>query len=230
MTKNILNTALVLVGAGGLLTGCNFEQPEVPCFVQDSPSWAIKYDPVDDPACADRAPPAELVGVYKFFNPHNPAQTILALRPAGLASLGARDTTNPPSTQTATGSLALEPDAEDFCRASSFTEAKVNAAATATAAAVGLSYVYDFVGVYSAPDTPGTQLRGAFTYTRNGCASKYEMRGLWPAIGCDPESDVPAENCGAGSGLNPDFAAVCDPDAHFCVPEKAIPSFNANKE
>lgn len=230
MTKNILNTALVLVSAGSVLSGCNFEQPEVPCFVQDSTSWAMKYDPVDDPACAGRAPAAELVGVYKFFNPDNPSQTILTLRPAGLASLGARDTTNPPSTQTATGSLALEPDAEDFCRASNFTEAKANAAAAGANPAVDVSYVFDFVEVYSAPDTPGTQLRGALTYTRNGCTSKYEMRGLWPAIGCDPESDVPAENCGAGSGLNPDFAAVCDPVAHFCVPAKAIPSFVDGKE
>lgn len=236
MTKNILKTALLVLGAGSLVTGCDLEQPEAPCFVQDHPSWAVKYDPVDAPkdannaACTVVAPTAELLGVFKFVNPDTGA-TLLTLRPAGLVSRSLRDNTNPPSAQTATSSLATEPDAEDFCLAPEFSTAMVDAAAvpaTATAPAVAatkVTYEFSNVRVYSAPSAPGTQLTGELKYTRDGCTSTYIARALWPAVGCDPESELPEENCGEGSGLNPDFAAACDEVSHFCVPAKAIPSF-----
>jgi hypothetical protein len=236
MTKNILKTALVVLGAGSLMTGCDFEQPEAPCFVQDSPSWAVKYDVVDAPRdgdnaeCGVTAPTAELLGVFKFTNPDT-GVTVLTLRPAGLVSRSLRDDTNPPSAQTATSSFAVEPDADSFCLAPEFTTATVDAAAvpaTATAPAVPateVTYEFSNVRVYSAPSAPGTQLTGELRYTRDGCTSTYVMRALWPAVGCDPESDLPEENCGEGSGLNPDFSATCDEVSHICVPAKSIPSF-----
>ncbi len=63
--------------------------------------------------------------------------------------------------------------------------------------------------VYSAPDAPGTQLTGELTYTRDGCTIEVHGAGrIWPAVAVRPESSNPAENCGEGSGINPDFAGV----------------------
>ena len=231
MTKNLFKTALAVASVGSLMSGCDFEQPEAGCFVQDSTSWSMKYDLVDEPKLADGVtdcaavpPEAEPVGVFKFVDPDHPENAVLTLRPAGLASLALRDT-GASSRQTATGKLASEADANDFCAATDFSVATVDAAATNTAARTEVTYAFSNVRVYSAPSAPGTQLTGELKYTKDGCTSTYIVRAVWPAIPCDPESDVPAENCGTGSGLNPDFAATCAPNAHLCVPAKSIPSF-----
>lgn len=250
MTKNILNAALVLTAAGSLLTGCDFEQPEAPCFVQDATNWYAKYDPVDEPrdatgaACAIVAPLGERIGVYKFVDPDKLDQPLITIRPNGTAALGGRDPGDP-ARQTAIGNLAAEPDATDFCAATNFSVATVNAAATATAAATTVSYEFSNVRVYSAPSAPGTQLTGELKWTKDGCTSTYVIRALWPAEGCivgaDKASD-PADACGNGSGLNPDFDAECmalpapncgslNPEHNgCCVPSKAIPSFVASED
>ncbi|NOJ82313.1 hypothetical protein [Myxococcus xanthus] len=235
MTKNIVKTALVLLGTGGLLSGCSVEQPDPGCFVQESPHWAVKYEQVEAPrdaagnACDTVAPPAEMVGVYRYINLDD-GTAKLALRPQGLASRGTADTTTDQSEQTALGELATDRDAEDFCNAPSFREARVNVATPANQ----IVYQYSNVRVYSAPSAPGTQMTGELTYTNNGCTSKYVINAIWPAVGCDPESDAPADNCGPGSGLNPDFAATCITTANCaiyggadncCVPTNQVPSF-----
>jgi len=247
MTKNILKTALVVLGAGSLVTGCNFEQPEAPCFVQDAGNWYAKYDPIDTPrrldgtTCTAVLPLGERLGVYKFVDPDNQGASLLTIRPAGLAGLGARDP-GPPSRQTATGSFATKPDANDFCSATDFSIATVDAAATTTPAAAATTVTYEFseVRVYSAPSAPGTQLTGTLKYTKDDCISTYTVRAMWPAEPCIKGTTAPATNCGAGSGLNPDFAATCADVANCgatpdqvaagyngcCIPAKAIPSFN----
>jgi len=253
MTKNIIKTALVVVSAGSLLAGCDFEQPEAGCIVQDAGNWYAKYDQVEAPKLADGSactavpPVAERIGVYKFVNPDAGNATTLTIRPAGLASLGARDAA-PPSQQTAIGSLATDPDAEQFCGAPTFSVASVNAAAvpaTGTQPAIPattVSYEFSNIRVYSAPATPGTQLTGELKYTKDGCTSTYIVRAMWPAAPCLPGSTEADLSCGQGSGLNPDFAAECIPrtgpamncdltaqmiaDGYgCCIPSKAIPSF-----
>lgn len=237
MTKNIVKTALVLLGTGSLLSGCSVEQPDPGCFVQESPHWAVKYDRVEagrdasGNACDTVAPTAEMLGVYRYIDLQN-GTAKLALRPQTLASAGAKDETTDQSAQTALGDLANDRDAEDFCNAPSFPAARVNVASPANE----IVYQYANVRVYSAPSAPGTQMTGELTYTNNGCTSKYVMNAIWPAVGCDPESDSPAENCGPGSGLNPDFAATCITTANCasvysvspancCVPTNQVPSF-----
>ncbi len=241
MTKNIVKTALVLVGTGSLLTGCNFDQPEAGCFVQESPHWAVKYELVEaakdanGAPCEAVAPTAEMVGVYKYVNPETGASR-LALRPQGLASRGTADNSTDQSEQTALGDLATERDGDDFCAASNFPAARVNIAVENGTDSI--VYEYSNVRVYSAPSAPGTQLTGELRYTKRvgavECTSTYVMSAIWPAVGCDPESDSPADNCGEGSGLNPDFAATCITTAdcaiyggetNCCVPSKPIPSF-----
>jgi hypothetical protein len=261
MTKNILKTALVVLGAGSLVTGCNFEQPKAPCFVQDAGNWYAKYDPIDTPrlsdgtTCTAVAPTAERLGVYKFVDPDNQGASILTIRPSGLlvGNLATRDP-GPPSLQTALGRFATKPDAEDFCSATDFSIATVDAAAEGSLPQTKVTYELSEVRVYSAPSAPGTQLTGTLKYTKDGCTSTYTVRAMWPAEPCIPGTTAPATNCGDGSGLNPDFAATCLPVATInasgsptvptavscgavpaqvaegytgcCVPAKAIPSFN----
>ncbi len=46
MTKNIVSVTAAVLGAGALVTGCNFEQPNAGCIVQDASfaNWYAKYD------------------------------------------------------------------------------------------------------------------------------------------------------------------------------------------
>ncbi len=243
MTKNIINAALVLLGGGALLTGCNFEQPDAPCFVQDSTAWYAKYDRVDEGSCpaADLAPVGERIGVFKYSDPDDiENKTLLTIRPNGVAALAASDDSTERS-QTAQSRFTARPDENDFCLANAFNPAEVVVAGNP-----GTSIRYEFsnVRVYASPKAPGTQLTGELRYTKNGCTSTYVVRALWPAVGCTVGSTEAATACGNGSGLNPDFDAECmafptgtAPNCGAtpamltegyngcCVPKKAIPSF-----
>ncbi|WP_309892859.1 hypothetical protein [Archangium sp.] len=131
--------------------------------------------------------------------------------------------------------LPPEPDSEGYCKATGFAPAAltvetvtnhVTGATVAPAASVTYQF-NDDVEVFSAPSAPGTQLRGSLTYTSGACTAEYEVWALWPSVGCVPGSTEPAESCGVGSGLNPDFDAVCDADLEACVPAKRPGSFKA---
>ncbi|WP_375756868.1 hypothetical protein [Corallococcus exercitus] len=245
MRKSILST-VVMLGAAGSLTACDFEQPNPGCIVQDASfaNWYAKYDAVGVPTGADcsRFEPltGEQLGVWKFADPKlNTAK--LVIRPLTLAGLGQFDATNTFDGLQATGNLSTTTDAEDFCSATDFNSAGVNA--TTGKANEGeedeidysvnptqKTYQFANVRVYSSPGAPGTQMTGELTYTSNGCTAQYVMRAVWPVTGCDPDADPTLEEnfvdtCGLGSGINPDFAVTCDPELGFCVPTNPIPSF-----
>lgn len=232
MTKNIVSVAAAFLGAGLLMTGCNFDQPSAGCIVQDGTNWFAKYDLKEGQNitsdCQAKVISGEVIGVFKFTDPEKADSSVLTLRPQGLYSRALRDPGDP-SLQTATGKLTDTTDAQDFCSATDFPAAMVNASATSTAAATSITYQFANVKMYSAPDAPGTQLTGDLTYTRDGCTAEYTVRALWPATGCDPESTKPADLCGEGSGINPDFAVECDADLGVCVPSKPIPSFKIDR-
>ena len=229
MTKNIVSVTVAVLSAGALVTGCNFEQPSAGCIVQDASfaNWYAKYDLKPDQnlstTCQALVVKGELMGVFKFTDPNKAGSTVLTIRPQGLYSRANRDPGDP-YLQTAVGKLADEPDANSFCAASDFSLASVNASASGTSPATSISYQFSNVKVYAAPEAPGTQLGGDLTYTRDGCTIQLGVRALWPAVTCDPESSNPAQTCGEGSGINPEFAVTCDPDLGRCVPAKDIPS------
>ncbi len=229
MIKNIVSVTAAVLSAGVLLTGCNFEQPGAGCIVQDASfaNWYAKYDLKDGqnltPACQALVVKGELWGVFKFTDPEKPNSAVLTIRPQGLYSRASRDPGDP-YLQNAVGKLDDEPDASNFCAAKDFSLATVNASAAGTTPATSISYQFSNVRVYADPRAPGTQIGGDLTYTRDGCTIQMGVRALWPAVACDPESTKPAESCGEGSGINPEFAVVCDPDLSRCVPAKEIPS------
>ena len=250
MRKSILST-LVILGTAGSLTACDFEQPEAGCIVQDASFalWWAKYDQVGaavDGAgapCTDTLEVGDQLGVWKFSNPDTGAATLI-VRPAALANLGALDESNRFDSIQTTGELSTDTDENDFCTASNFNTATVNPVEEGQTVASSLTYTLANVKVYSSPSSPGTQMAGEVTYTKNGCVSRYQMKATWPEAPCDPsvdqnDPDNGFANCGAGSGVNPDFAMACEPvPQHFtyeyfgdedypegrCVAAKEIPS------
>jgi hypothetical protein len=230
MIKNIVSVTAAVLSAGMLVTGCNFEQPSAGCIVQDASfaNWYAKYDLKEgqnlSTECQALVVKGEIWGVFKFTDPEKANSSVLTIRPQGLYSRANRDPGDP-NLQTAIGKLADEPDAANFCAANDFSLANVNAAAAGTTPATSISYQFSNVKVYSAPDAPGTQIGGDLTYTRDGCTMQLGVRAIWPAVFCDPESTNPADLCGEGSGINPNFAVTCDEDLHRCVASKPIPSF-----
>lgn len=229
MIKNIVSVTAAVLSAGVLVTGCDFEQPNAGCIVQDASfaNWYAKYDLKEgqnlSTECQAKVVKGEIWGVFKFTDPEKPNSAVLTIRPFGLYSRASRDPGDP-YLQNAVGKLADEPDAANFCAATDFSLATVNASATQTAPATSISYQFSNVKVYAAPDAPGTQIGGDLTYTQDGCTIQLGVRAMWPSVPCDPESTNPAENCGEGSGINPIFAVTCDEALHRCVPAKDIPS------
>jgi len=201
----------------------------------------------------------EAIGVFKYLNPEN-GLSRLAIRPEGAASLVSfevedaegnveeKERTDPKSATSLSESLTNKPDATGLCDAAGFAPATVNARAVTVIAdgveedipAQSVSYAYDSVQVYSAPSAPGTQLKGTFRYSdgAGGEACEYTMIALWPQVTCDinafnnPTDQNTAARCAEGSGLNPDFDAVCvaaigSGGKGGCVPNpaKGVPSF-----
>jgi hypothetical protein len=242
MTKRLTSAVSVLLAASSLWAGCDFEQPNPGCIVQDNENWLLKYEPVqlasaDDCKANGRfAPVGETAGIFKYIDLGNDNATTLAIRPEGLASRGTRDAVTNQREQTAFGNLSSQQDADFFCAATDVSIARVDAVAreavpgkdgkpgTPAEEPKKLAYAFTNVKVYSSPSVPGTQFAADLTYTDNGCTSTYKVRGMWPAVSCTPGSDNPRLSCGKGSGVNPDFAVKCDTDLKLCVPEKDIPS------
>ncbi|HEX8698873.1 MAG TPA: hypothetical protein VF815_08550 [Myxococcaceae bacterium] len=252
MSKQGLGTVAVGWGLAALLSGCQFEQPQAGCVVQDATfrTWYAKYELKEGhtvpPACEGVLLRGEPLGVFKFTDPYEPGSAILTLRPQGLYGRASRDPGEEPFAQTAVAKLADEPGGDNFCTTEAWAAASVNAEAGSFVApgavesqeetATQITYEYDQVRVYSAPDAPGTQLTGELTYTRDGCSAQYTFQAIWPAVPCNPASPNPSEKCGAGSSINPQFAVVCDTSVQLfpeypgvCVAQKPIPSFKEGR-
>jgi hypothetical protein len=264
MSKRIVS-AVALVGAASIITGCNVKQPSAGCQVQDADfaSWQAVYtlkSATDASKCQQQW--GEALGVFKYVDPEKESSNRLAIRPESAAALTEYTMDDEDHTVVArvenaavatsiAAELADEPDANSgLCAATEFAPSTVQVEALMDgsrelAPAQTLTYAFENVAVYSAPRAPGTQLMGSLKYTDSltGCDATYDMLALWPQTACDPEAfanptdENAADRCGEGSGINPDFDAVCvagigpfdDDGARLggCVPNasKGIPSF-----
>jgi hypothetical protein len=230
MTMKLVSSIALVIGAGSMLAACNIQQPTAGCIVQDSASWIATYTKKEgQPTCAKPAPVGELVGVFKFSDPEKENSNLLTLRPAGLASRGARDPGDT-TLQTASGALPSEPDSEFFCTAAAMSDASVTAASSSTEDATQITYKFSKVQVYSNPRAPGTQMKADLAYTRDGCTAEYQMNAMWPAIACDPADTDPAHNCGPGSFINPDFKVKCHETLKICVLDGEVPAFKEEQK
>lgn len=216
--------SIFLLAATAALASCGlFEEPPLPCPVQRL-TWATRLvlkegqDPTSP--CAQKH--GERMGIQKYNDPAT-GENQLVIKPETLAGLDEED---PVSPGYSLGAFPSAPDANGLCIATSLSVAEKHVPATGSTPAVDITYRWHQVQVLSTPEAPGSQLWGDLTYTEGTCAAEYEVWGVWPAISCEGESDEPDDSlCSqSGSGLNPDFALVCDPTQLRCVPARRPPS------
>jgi hypothetical protein len=260
MSKRIAS-AVALLGAASIISGCDIKQPSAGCQVQDADfaNWQALYT-LKSSTDATKCPAqwGEALGVFKYVDPEVANSNRLAIRPEGAAALTEYTMDDEDETVVArvdnaavatsiAAELAEAPDEKTgLCAATEFAPATVSARAVVNETtgeelvpAQTVSYAFENVQVYSAPQAPGTQLKGTLKYTdsASGCDAVYDVLALWPQTACDvdafanPTAENEADRCGVGSGINPDFDAVCLPVGHdgdgACVPNpaKGIPSF-----
>lgn len=223
----------VLLGAAVLLSSCEGDpEPGTPwCFVQDGPNWQVKYDlleaPAQQQACAATGlPPGERLQVVAQASETGDRQLALYWSPE----------VSKPEVRTyvpASALLAREPDAQRLCGTEAFTVGGSGPprfdANPPDPSAWPIQFRPSNVKVYMPPDGPGNQLSGELSYTEDGCTWRYAMRAIYPAVTCDPALDPAdpanaARTCGAGSGIDPAMAVVCDAQLSACVPASPIPS------
>lgn len=251
MSKRIV-TALAVLGTVSLIPGCNFDQPSAGCIVQDASvyAWQAKYilKESSSPACGTLK--GDVLGVWKYSDPNATGNTATKLGIRARSAVGTvtyadsdgKNKTvnsvtlaNSKAATNLSGTMAEEPDAQGLCRADGFNTTTISKLeikkldGTVALPARTLTYTYKEIDVYSKPSAPGTQLAGSLTYTDGACTAEYEVWALWPQTPCVPGSTDPIDNCGEGSGLNPDFKVVCDPDLKACVPAQRPPSFSVQQ-
>jgi hypothetical protein len=261
MSKRIAS-AVALLGAVSIISGCDMKQPSAGCQVQDADfaNWQAVYTlktSTDASKCQARW--GEALGVFKYVDPDKASSNRLAIRPEGAAALTEYTMDDADETVVArvdnaavatsiAAHLGDEPDEKTgLCAATEFAPATVTARAVVNettgeelVAAQTLSYAFENVQVFSAPQAPGTQMKGTLKYTDSstGCDAEYEMLAVWPQTVCDPDAFAnptdlnKADRCGEGSGINPDFDVVCvagiGPGGDgACVPNpaKGVPAF-----
>lgn len=128
------------------------------------------------------------------------------------------------------GYLTLLPSPEGVCEGSGITEAIQNFQAESVALldggteefpAVNMSYKWSNLKVTSTAAVPGTVFTADLSYIEGTCKATYSVVGIWPLVNCATDDDCnPAPNLDAGrptgSGLNPEFAPVCNVDLGVC--------------
>ncbi|MBA3548451.1 MAG: hypothetical protein H0T76_18365 [Nannocystis sp.] len=101
--------------------------------------------------------------------------------------------------------------------------------------ATNIRYEWSNARVLVSANYQGTQFSADLKFTQDGCTAEYEVRGLYPLIGCalDAECCSTEEDCrGKGedgadlplSGINPDFDVRCDTGLGYCVLRGDIPA------
>jgi hypothetical protein len=99
-----------------------------------------------------------------------------------------------------------------------------------------VQYKWSNVRVYVTTAATGTQLGADLEYTENGCTATYKVNAVYPAAPCDDGTGKPSDvlcspvanpdaGLATGTGINPDYPVVCDPDLLLCVLSKDVPAF-----
>ena len=75
------------------------------------------------------------------------------------------------------------------------------------------------VRVYVDAAALGTQMKGTYSVTQDGCTATYHVLAMYPATDCTGEDGGPDQSVcdDPASGISPDFPVVCDPALLLCV-------------
>lgn len=250
---------LALVGAASGSLHC--EQPKVTCNTAHG-SFAVRYTLVEGSGeCAQLK--AGTVGVQPYVRVGPGGQpsydyAVLAIRAEEVGTLLSRYTDRKPgmpavpptADPTKLYSLAefsaRVPGGDSYCGVKQPSAAELVLPATTVTDAKGmvtnlpavqLRYEWSNIRFYMTAGSPGTQFGGELAYTLNGCTARYEVQGMYPAVACGNEQDMPDEAACSpcadptaipprptGSGISPDVSVSCHSESLLCLPTGPIPS------
>jgi hypothetical protein len=140
------------------------------------------------------------------------------------------------------GAFTSAAPTNDFCTVPSLSPAIQNIPAvtadddlgTTDAPATSISYEWSNVRFYVTASAYGSQMAADLKRTQDGVSCVYKVIAIYPYVDCSapdpnddtksvpdngacaPEADVDAGRP-TGSGINPDFPTVCDPDLLACM-------------
>jgi hypothetical protein len=149
-----------------------------------------------------------------------------------------------PNSPNSVGVLTTDaPGADNYCQVPELSETRLEARSTNGGADVSLAYAWSNLRIYNTSDIPGTLFVADLTYTENGCQADYKVKGIWPVVSCSKVITLDTDSNGdgkkdtatvpdetkclpnadpsvgrlRGSGINPSFDVMCDPNALICV-------------
>jgi len=202
--KTRLFQSLVAASALLVLGGCDTEQAATTCRAASLVPFATKFTPTTAvPAGTACASPGQLIALASYDPPG--------------ASL--------PSLAVSLSDITTYPlDGSDPAIAQGQFTAKVTDPATSTCSvptltplvSETLTYAFSNMELLVSAANQGTQMKADLTITDSaeGCTASYEVLGLWPEVPCEAD-----EECGEGSGINPDLfeSVACDASIGFCM-------------
>jgi len=219
------------------VVGFACSQRPVPCSVGRAEPYAAKYKQVNVEGACDDVPAAALLGdqigmtTYNAVGENGLADTTkvsIAIRTSFLGDAVANAfgrgvvDDGAGAAVSAVGAFDTDvPDDDGFCTAPTLTKTSQTLPALPADAeqeldaqdAVNVSEVWSDVSVYVDAAALGTQMKGVYTVTQDGCTATYHVMAMYPAASCadDAECQDPA------LGISPDFKVACDVDLGWCV-------------
>lgn len=230
-----------VVGVAALPSAC--AQRPVPCTVGRALPYAAKYEAVTTEGACDGVPAAALAGdqiglsAYNAVGPGGLPDTTavsVAIRTVFLGGAAAaafdrgvvdEDTSHRVA---AVGPFDADvPDASGLCTAPTLSSTAQLLPALPEDVenelpaqdAVNVSETWSNVSIYVDAAALGTQLKGTYTVTQDGCTATYKVMAMYPATDCTGEDGGPDQAIcdDPATGISPDFPVVCDPALLLCV-------------
>ena len=202
--KKQLVQSLVAASALVLLGGCDTEQAATTCRAAGGGlPFAAKYIPAGGTQTGACDLPGELLALSSY-DPPDANRPSLAIAVSEIPTYVAGQ--DPAIAVGEFNEKSADP-ATSTCTAPTMTPLKSGT----------LTYAFSNVQVYVSAANQGTQLKADLTISDTGaaaCSASYKVLGLWPEVPCDTN-----EECGEGSGINPDLfeSVACDASIGFCM-------------
>jgi hypothetical protein len=85
--------------------------------------------------------------------------------------------------------------------------------------AVDVAETWSDVAIYVDAAALGTQMKGTYSVTQDGCTATYRVLAMYPATDCTGDDGAADQSLcdDPASGISPDFPVVCDPALLLCV-------------
>ena len=223
------------------LSACS--QRPVPCSVGRAVPYAAKYKAVSTEGACDGVAAAGLAGDQVGVTAYNAEgdgglpdtsvvnvairTTFLGGPVAAASDRGVVDEADGHS-PTAIGAFSSDvPDDNGFCTAETLTATQQELPALPEDAdaeldaqdAVSVSETWSGVSFYVDAAALGTQMKGRYVVTEDGCTATYDVMAVYPAASCEG-ADGAADDAACAdpaTGISPDFPLVCDPELLLCV-------------